>query len=248
MYNQFVRHLAGRKRKGGSRPLRLLTNHQVRFDSMDSSIIADTSASFALVAKHLGHSIVYSVGINRHLIPVKVEGKLTPPYNRWCNILRRCYCPASHVKNPSYIGCSMDEAWHDFSDFERWFSENHIDGYHIDKDILFPGNKIYGPDTCVFVPQALNGLLTAHGAARGKYPLGVSIQNNSYVGNVNENGVRRYLGCFPAPLLAHQAWQAAKADAIEAFPTNDPRIRKALDLRVAQLRDDLANNRITEKL
>lgn len=252
MYNQFVRHPAGRKRRGLEPPLRLLTNHQVKVDSMDSSIIAEVSASFALVTKHLGHSVVYGVGRNYHLTPVKVNGKLTPAYNRWCNILRRCYCPASHVKNPSYIGCSMDEAWHDFSDFERWFSEHHIEGFHIDKDILTPGNKVYGPENCIFVPQALNSLLTAHGAARGLYPLGVSPADKSFKAMISENHVMRYLGVFPTSLLAHQAWQTAKACAISNFIVNfritDPRIRKALDLRVVQLRDDLLHNRITEKL
>lgn len=146
----------------------------------------------------------------------------------------------------------MDEAWHDFSDFERWFSEHHIEGFHIDKDILTPGNKVYGPENCIFVPQALNSLLTAHGAARGLYPLGVSPADKSFKAMISENHVMRYLGVFPTSLLAHQAWQTAKACAISNFIVNfritDPRIRKALDLRVVQLRDDLLHNRITEKL
>ena len=46
------------------------------------------------------------------------------------------------------------------------------EGKFIDKDLLFPGNKVYGPDTCVFVTRQLNNLFTDHGG-RGPHKQGV---------------------------------------------------------------------------
>jgi hypothetical protein len=43
----------------------------------------------------------------------------------------------------------------------------------LDKDILYKGNKIYSPDTCVFVPQEINALFVKNDANRGDLPIGV---------------------------------------------------------------------------
>ena len=47
-------------------------------------------------------------------------------------------------------------------------------GKHLDKDILIGGNKLYGPESCIFVSGQLNNLLLARDARRGEYPQGVS--------------------------------------------------------------------------
>lgn len=43
----------------------------------------------------------------------------------------------------------------------------------LDKDILVKGNKIYSPDTCVFVPQRINTLIVGANRIRGEFPIGV---------------------------------------------------------------------------
>ena len=43
---------------------------------------------------------------------------------------------------------------------------------HLDKDILIKGNKIYSPNTCIFVPERINKLFTKRQNDRGKYPIG----------------------------------------------------------------------------
>ena len=47
------------------------------------------------------------------------------------------------------------------------------EGKHLDKDILFEGNKVYSPDTCVFVDGVVNTFLNDCAATRGEWPLGV---------------------------------------------------------------------------
>ena len=195
-------------------------------------------------------SLVYGIGLNDFPTPTCVNDKDIRSYTIWRVMLQRCYSELYREGRPTYTGCTVAEEWHSFTAFEKWFTANHTEGCQLDKDILFPGNKVYSAETCVFVSPALNALLLDHGAARGKYPLGVSLDNRRprYQARVSTEAGRKCLGLFDTPLAAHQAWQLAKADIIANFPTTDPRIQAALDKRVAQLRDDYANNRITVKL
>ena len=50
---------------------------------------------------------------------------------------------------------------------------NHPD-FHLDKDILIKGNKLYSSETCCLVPPNVNYLFTKRNALRGDTPIGVS--------------------------------------------------------------------------
>lgn len=43
----------------------------------------------------------------------------------------------------------------------------------LDKDILLKGNRIYSPNTCIFVPQRINSLFAKPNTLRGNLPIGV---------------------------------------------------------------------------
>lgn len=105
------------------------------------------------------------------------KGK-TPQYHHWFAMIQRCYNNKRLEKFPSYKGCSVCEEWHNFQNFAKWFDENYyeINGEQmaLDKDILYKGNKIYSPQTCIFVPQRINNLFTKNNNKRGDYPIGVS--------------------------------------------------------------------------
>ena len=101
------------------------------------------------------------VGDGRHVVSIK--SKHTRAYMIWHSMLQRCYSPKSHAKRPTYIGCSVAKEWHCFQVFAAWFEKHHRPGLHLDKDIKIKGNKVYGPDTCMFVSQAEN---TIHSCAR----------------------------------------------------------------------------------
>lgn len=77
-------------------------------------------------------------------------------YKTWDAMIRRCY--TSHSNKPTYVGCSVSSEWLLFSNFKKWFDDNYIEGYQLDKDILVNGNKIYSAATCCFVPQRINVL------------------------------------------------------------------------------------------
>lgn len=199
---------------------------------------------------HPRPGFVHNVGVNDYPTPVWVDGKILRSYSIWQGMLQRCYSDTRLVEFPAYKDCSVATEWFLFTNFDCWFTENYVKGWQLDKDILVPGNKLYSPDTCIFVSPALNVLLSTCPGNRGSLPLGVTYDKRRNVYNAGgyRNNRRIYLGTYPTALLAHKAWQLAKALIIENFPTTDPRIRKALDLRVAQLRNDHANNRITTKL
>lgn len=111
------------------------------------------------------------------------NGKTIKSYLVWKNMLRRCYSDECQKKHPTYRGCCICEEWLNYSEFKKWYDDNYyeIDGERmdLDKDILMKGNKIYSPDTCVFVPKNINTLFTKSNKARGKYPIGINFDKNA---------------------------------------------------------------------
>ena len=77
--------------------------------------------------------------------------------------------------------------------------------YHLDKDILVKGNKVYSPETCCFVPQEINSLLVTSVRSRGDQPIGVSYNKltQKYEAYYNERRKRKYHQFYPStsPLL-----------------------------------------------
>ena len=85
--------------------------------------------------------------------------------NRYANMYNRCYSKAFQESHPWYKGCTVCDEWldpeHGLGRFAKWCNENYyiVEGEgttQLDKDILIPGNKIYSPDTCIFVPKRIN--------------------------------------------------------------------------------------------
>lgn len=143
-----------------------------------------------------------------------IDGKNTKSYDTWHSMLTRCYCPKVQARYPTYLGCSVSDEWLEYQDFGDWFEDHEYShhGYHLDKDLLIPNNKIYAPDRCVFVPQELNKLLTDRGNARGQYPQGVCFHKNTnkFMAGIKINGKREHLGRFDTVEEAHQVYKVAK--------------------------------------
>lgn len=122
---------------------------------------------------------VYGVGINDTDYVFE-----TKDYKIWRNMLERCYCEKTQQKFPTYKGCTVCEEWHLFSNFKKWFHDNYIEGWELDKDIMIIDNKVYSPDTCCFVPREINSFLRRSGvnkhsciypAGKGKFRVVLSI-------------------------------------------------------------------------
>ncbi len=90
---------------------------------------------------------------------VTKHGKLTLWYRKWHSMLSRCYLYSQFSKRKGYEDCYVCEEWHNFQNFAKWVEVNYPkDGsnYELDKDIKIKGNKVYSPNTCLFVSKFEN--------------------------------------------------------------------------------------------
>ena len=117
------------------------------------------------------------------------NGKITKVYKTWNNMLQRCYDEKSLGNNPTYKGCTVVKEWHNFQVFGKWFDNNYIEGYQIDKDIKVPGNRVYGPDTCTFVTHMENSETASAVSAIFRTPEGKRIEVYNISKFARENGL-----------------------------------------------------------
>lgn len=176
--------------------------------------------------------IVCGVGINDSTSSTHTSDDREPAYALWKSILGRCY-RHSPKKRTTYLDCSVCNEWLLYSNFKRWFDENFVKGYHIDKDIIVRGNKVYSPETCCFVPPEINTLIVKCDSKRGNLPIGVSLasKNNPhpYRAVVRKNRKYIMLGYFTTPEEAFNAYKVAKEAYIKEIATkyyNDGKIAR----------------------
>ena len=123
-------------------------------------------------------------------------------YKIWTRMLRRCYDPKYHEKEPTYKDCTVENNWLNFQNMCEWLDKNYyeIPGEKmcLDKDILCKGNKVYSRETCIFVPERINLLFVKSDNARGNNPIGMyEIPSGNYQTYCNDGyGKRIHLGTY----------------------------------------------------
>ena len=149
----------------------------------------------------------------------EVDGKLTNEYKTWAGMLKRCYCEQQIKKDKVYVNCVVCEEWHNFQNFAEWFENNYYEieneEMNLDKDILIKGNKIYSPNTCIFVPRTINSIFTKNNKARGELPIGVDIKNNKFRSRCRTIYKEVYLGMFNTAEEAFNAYKTFKENYIK---------------------------------
>lgn len=180
---------------------------------------------------------------------VTENGKITKAYHAWSAMLERCHCPNLQARYPPYIDCTACEEWLNFQSFAEWHWENYPqDGekYQLDKDLKVIGNKIYSPETCLFVSGVVNNFTTDNGADRGRCMIGVcwDKQREKFQSNCRNPLTKKveFLGRFTDELSAHMSWRKRKSElAYElAMMQVNPEVRDAL----LRWKDALDNNEI----
>lgn len=164
---------------------------------------------------------LYNIGyIGEGKYQTKENGKHTKCYITWSRMLERCYSEKYRQKHETYEYAETIKEWHNFQNFAKWFDDNYYEvkgqRMELDKDILYKGNKIYSPNTCVFVPQIINILFIKSNKSRGKYPIGVywHERDNGFRSQcnivVNGKNKRKYLGLFHTSEEAFQCYKQFK--------------------------------------
>lgn len=136
----------------------------------------------------------------------RVDGDKTKEYLLFTAMKRRCKF--------NYKDCSIDDRFQDFQYFAEWCNNQigfNMSNYQLDKDILFQGNKIYSPETCVFIPKDLNCFNRVN---EGKYKQGVCWHEGTgkYRARIQVVGSKERvcLGLYYTEQTAYLAYKQAK--------------------------------------
>lgn len=106
-----------------------------------------------------GKPFLYGVGYVSSTKDNPAKTNNSDSYYRWRNMLERCY----GGNNKNYVGVTVCEEWHDYTAFEKWEKSvpHGQDPYWaLDKDLFNDEEKVYSPQTCVFLPKSINFILS----------------------------------------------------------------------------------------
>jgi hypothetical protein len=175
-----------------------------------------------------------------------------PFYATWHSMLTRCYSRNFQKNNPTYKGVTVCKEWWDLRTFKQWMeTKDWKEGKQLDKDILIPGNKEYGPDACMFVDPKINlqGLIDPRKYI-GDYAQGVYLRRNkgpnTYVARIGRYGKNESIATFSTVEAAASAHHKAKSEYLRVLAEKqEPILKEALlrwadiyELEVAYLRDN----------
>ena len=135
-------------------------------------------------------------------------------YKIWTQMLKRCYDNTYKSIYPTYKDCTASEHFKSYSNFEQW-CQNQIgfgnEGWHLDKDLLVKGNKVYSESTCVFLPKEIN-LIFGNKTKRGLYKTGVKLDTKygKYSVRIRTHKGRVCFGGYTTELEAYNKYVEEK--------------------------------------
>lgn len=137
-------------------------------------------------------------------------------YNIWIHLMKRC-CGERRPK--AYKDCKICDEWKLYSNFKKFYDKYcKNDSFHLDKDILVQGNKLYSPDTCVFVPREINETMHSIWVEDRSLPAGVSMTECGKFRARCRKGEwldQEHIGCYDTAEEAFEEYRKAKKDRIK---------------------------------
>lgn len=129
-------------------------------------------------------------------------------FKAWHNMLNRCYSYDKVDKYITYGDCEVCDHWKNFRNFDAWYITTFPEGvdikFELDKDMQIKGNRIYSPETCIWIPKKINQYINdvkgAHSVTgyKGVSPIsktGIDVIEGKYeVRCADGKGKRVYLG------------------------------------------------------
>jgi len=159
-------------------------------------------------------------------------------YSIWVMMLARCYDTKTQITQKTYINCTVCSNWFNFQNYATWYTENVIKNWEVDKDLLLKGNKIYSPDTCIFVPRKIN--LIFHNKKQNYLPGVEKLPYGKYRSSIGIEGKKTQLGIYESEKEAHLAYCQYKAIQIENIILNEKnlptKLIPILKSRIAELK------------
>lgn len=179
---------------------------------------------------------VYGFGIIGYE-DVSVDGILLKSYEVWKSMVMRCYCEKKKGLE-RYKEVVVSEGFRNYKDFKEWY-HNQIghdqEGWHLDKDILVKGNKIYSEDTCCFVPPEINSVVCDQTTRKKNgLPVGVSKVGDMFHVRCRLNTKHsKHIGTYDSVEQAFLVYKRTKEDHIKSLANKwkdkiDPRVYDAL--------------------
>lgn len=87
----------------------------------------------------------------------KCEVDNHPAYAKWQGMLNRAYGASS---SKCYDNVTVSESFKHYHIFKQWYLTQYLEeGWELDKDLLFKGNKVYCASRCCFLPKEINSAL-----------------------------------------------------------------------------------------
>lgn len=162
--------------------------------------------------------LLYGVGINDadYVVSKGSRGKSVkcPVYMAWAGMITRCYSENYKSKRPTYANCKVEKEWHLFSNFKAWMESQDWHGKQLDKDLLFIGNKLYSPSTCLLVDAMVNSFIIENGVNGSESLIGAYWHKRDKKFSVRcRNPLtkkKEHVGLFNCPEEAHLAWRKRK--------------------------------------
>lgn len=161
-------------------------------------------------------------------------------YQKWTSMLQRCYRENS-ISWERYggNGVTVAEEWHNFQNFAEWYESYKYkeDGWHLDKDILIKGNKLYCKESCCIVPRIINQSLVSRVGLRGEYAIGVTWDEKasrySVMLNAHHTHYKAFRQMYRSEREAFMEYKAAKESYLVALAYEwrgrvAPKVLKAL--------------------
>lgn len=155
------------------------------------------------------------------------------------NMLTRSTSKIYKTKFPTYKDVSVGDNFKDFQFFAEWCNKQvgfGTESFVLDKDIIYPKNKVYSENTCVFVPAGMNSFFTFVRSSDRGLPVGVTWcesegKYKSYCSQLN--GKNKTLGRFNNPEDAYIAYCVYK---------------EKMAVKLANAYKDTVDSRVTEAL